>query len=149
MTNTQLMRDPEAIKPLAKELPPCLLAETEPGPEGLARNLACHEVLVNLGGLMVVPLWRSSLFWAAWCLPASLLGWPRVGNRAISWQALIYGAYACQLPLFTRRGGPFALDQPDVSRAGGLLSWSGSAGDPQPGAGAGVLERANLPHPLI
>jgi hypothetical protein len=54
-----------------------------------------------------VLLWLSGLFWAAWCLPASLLGWPLVGNPALSWNALIYGAYASQLLLLTRRVGRF------------------------------------------
>ena len=52
-------------------------------------------------------LWLSGLFWAAWCLPAALLGWPLVGTHAIGPNALIYGAFAVQLLLLSRRVGRF------------------------------------------
>ncbi|MFM7753200.1 MAG: glycosyltransferase family 2 protein, partial [Cyanobium sp.] len=44
---------------------------------------------------------------AAWCLPAALLGWPLVGSHALAPNAGIYGAYALQLLLISRRVGRF------------------------------------------
>ncbi|MFM8277005.1 MAG: glycosyltransferase family 2 protein, partial [Cyanobium sp.] len=42
------------------------------------------------------------------CLPAALLGWPLLGNAAISWNAMVYTAYAVQLLVLTRRVGRFS-----------------------------------------
>jgi hypothetical protein len=57
--------------------------------------------------MLAMLLWLSGLFWAAWCLPAALLGWPLVGTHAIGPNALIYGAFAVQLLLLSRRVGRF------------------------------------------
>jgi hypothetical protein len=74
---------------------------------GFDKNFATAAGEVRWPWMVAVLLWLSGLFWAAWCLPASLLGWPLVGNPALSWNALIYGAYASQLLLLTRRVGRF------------------------------------------
>ena len=74
---------------------------------GFDKNFATAAGEVRWPWMVAVLLWLSGLFWAAWCLPASLLGWPLVGNPALSWNALIYGAYALQLLLLTRRVGRF------------------------------------------
>ena len=57
--------------------------------------------------MLAVLLWLSGLFWAAWCLPAALLGWPLVGSTALAPNAVIYVAYALQLLVLTRRVGRF------------------------------------------
>jgi glycosyltransferase involved in cell wall biosynthesis len=75
---------------------------------GFDKNFATAAGEVRPLWMLAVLLWLSGLFWAAWCLPASLLGWPMVGNAAIPWNALIYGAYALQLLLLTRRVGRFS-----------------------------------------
>ena len=49
----------------------------------------------------------SGLFWAAWCLPASLLGWPMLGDRSLATNLLLYGGFAAQLLVITRRVGSF------------------------------------------
>jgi hypothetical protein len=54
-------------------------------------------MLVRWSWMLAVLLWLSGLFWAGWCLPATLLGWPLVGDRAVLSNALVYGAYALQL----------------------------------------------------
>jgi hypothetical protein len=58
--------------------------------------------------MLAVLLWLSGLFWAAWCLPAALLGWPLVGTAAIGPNAVIYTAFALQLLVLTRRMGRFS-----------------------------------------
>ncbi|MCX5956552.1 MAG: glycosyltransferase family A protein [Cyanobacteria bacterium] len=81
------------------------------------------SVLFNLVGMMAVPLgprgevrkwrlvavllWLSGLFWAAWCLPASLLDWPMLGDRGLAANLLLYGCFAAQLLVITRRVGSF------------------------------------------
>ena len=75
---------------------------------GFDKNFATAAGEVRRLWMLAVLLWLSGLFWAAWCLPAALLGWPMVGNAAIPWNALIYGAYALQLLLLTRRVGRFS-----------------------------------------
>ncbi|MGB5241463.1 MAG: hypothetical protein WBN80_12585 [Prochlorococcaceae cyanobacterium] len=55
------------------------------------------SMLVRWSWMLAVLLWLSGLFWAAWCRPATLLGWPLVGDRAVLSNALVYGAYALQL----------------------------------------------------
>jgi hypothetical protein len=57
--------------------------------------------------MLAVLLWLSGLFWAAWCLPAALLGWPLVGSTDLAPNALPYAAYALQLLVLTRRVGRF------------------------------------------
>jgi 4,4'-diaponeurosporenoate glycosyltransferase len=55
-----------------------------------------------------VLLWLSALFWAAWALPASLLGWPLVGDPSWLPNALLYVVFALQLLIFTRQVGDFS-----------------------------------------
>ncbi|MEY4352421.1 MAG: hypothetical protein RLZZ609_662 [Cyanobacteriota bacterium] len=74
---------------------------------GFDKNFATAAGEVRWTRMLAVVLWLSGLFWAAWCLPAALLGWPMLGNPALGWNGLIYGAYALQLLLLTRRVGRF------------------------------------------
>jgi hypothetical protein len=74
---------------------------------GFNKNFATAAGEVRWPWMLAVLLWLSGLFWAAWCLPAALLGWPLVGSAAIGPNALIYGAFALQLMLLTRRVGRF------------------------------------------
>ncbi|MCP9818802.1 glycosyltransferase [Synechococcus sp. Cruz-9H2] len=75
---------------------------------GFNKNFATAAGEVRWSWMLAVLLWLSGLFWAAWCLPASLLGWPLVGDRAVLSNALVYGAYALQLLVITRPVGRFA-----------------------------------------
>ena len=74
---------------------------------GFDKNFATAASQVRWPWMLAVLLWLSGLFWAAWCLPASLLGWPMLGNHYLLPNGLIYGAYALQLLLITRRVGRF------------------------------------------
>jgi glycosyltransferase involved in cell wall biosynthesis len=74
---------------------------------GFDKNFATAASQVRWPWMLAVLLWLSGLFWAAWCLPASLLGWPMLGNPDLLPNGLIYGAYALQLLLITRRVGRF------------------------------------------
>lgn len=74
---------------------------------GFDKNFATAAGEVRWPWMLAVLLWLSGLFWAAWCLPAALLGWPLVGDPSLIPNALIYGAYALQLLLLTRRVGRF------------------------------------------
>ncbi|WP_231605147.1 glycosyltransferase family 2 protein [Synechococcus sp. CBW1006] len=74
---------------------------------GFGKNFATAAGEVRWPWMLAVLLWLSGLFWAAWCLPASLLGWPMVGDPALLPNAVVYGAYALQLLLITRRVGRF------------------------------------------
>ncbi len=74
---------------------------------GFDKNFATAAGEVRWPRMLAVLLWLSGLFWAAWCLPAALLGWPLVGDPAIAPNALIYAAFAVQLLLLTRRVGRF------------------------------------------
>jgi glycosyltransferase involved in cell wall biosynthesis len=74
---------------------------------GFDKNFATAAGEVRWPWMLAVLLWLSGLFWAAWCLPAALLGWPLPGNAAITPNALIYAAYALQLLVLTRRVGRF------------------------------------------
>jgi glycosyltransferase involved in cell wall biosynthesis len=75
---------------------------------GFNKNFATAAGEVRWPWMLAVLLWLSGLFWAAWCLPAALLGWPLVGSAAIGPNALIYGAFALQLLVITRRVGRFS-----------------------------------------
>jgi glycosyltransferase involved in cell wall biosynthesis len=75
---------------------------------GFDKNFATAAGEVRWPWMLAVLLWLSGLFWAAWCLPAVLLGWPMVGDHAILPNALVYAAYAVQLLLLTRRVGRFS-----------------------------------------
>jgi 4,4'-diaponeurosporenoate glycosyltransferase len=74
---------------------------------GFDKNFATAAGEVRWPWMLAVLLWLSGLFWAAWCLPAALLGWPLVGDPALAPNALIYAAYAIQLLVLTRRVGRF------------------------------------------
>jgi len=74
---------------------------------GFDKNFATAAGEVRWPWMLAVLLWLSGLFWAAWCLPAALLGWPLVGSHAISANAIIYSAFALQLLLLSRRVGRF------------------------------------------
>ena len=75
---------------------------------GFDKNFATAAGEVRWPWMLAVLLWLSGLFWAAWCLPAALLGWPLVGTHAIAPNALIYLAFALQLLLISRRVGRFS-----------------------------------------
>ena len=75
---------------------------------GFDKNFATAAGEVRWPWMLAVLLWLSGLFWAAWCLPAALLGWPLVGDRSVAVNGLIYGAFALQLLLLTRRVGRFS-----------------------------------------
>ncbi|MEB3200030.1 MAG: glycosyltransferase family A protein [Synechococcaceae cyanobacterium] len=75
---------------------------------GFDKNFATAAGEVRWPWMLAVLLWLSGLFWAAWCLPAALLGLPLVGTHAIAPHALIYAAYALQLLLISRRVGRFS-----------------------------------------
>jgi glycosyltransferase involved in cell wall biosynthesis len=75
---------------------------------GFNKNFATAAGEVRWPWMLAVLLWLSGLFWAAWCLPAALLGWPLMGSAALAPNALIYGAFALQLLLLTRRVGRFS-----------------------------------------
>ena len=74
---------------------------------GFDKNFATAASQVRWPWMLAVLLWLSGLFWAAWCLPASLLGWPMLGSHDLLPNGLIYGAYALQLLVITRRVGRF------------------------------------------
>ncbi len=75
---------------------------------GFNKNFATAAGEVSGPRMLAVLLWLSGLFWAAWCLPASLLGWPLVGDPALLPNLGLYGAFALQLWLLTRRVGRFS-----------------------------------------
>lgn len=74
---------------------------------GFDKNFATAAAEVHWPWMLAVVLWLSGLFWAAWCLPAALLGWPLLGDRSLLVNGLIYGAFALQLWGLTRRVGRF------------------------------------------
>jgi len=74
---------------------------------GFAKNFATAAAEVRWRRMVAVLLWLSGLFWSAWCLPASLLGWPMVGDPSLTTNLLLYGAFALQLLLLTRRVGSY------------------------------------------
>jgi glycosyltransferase involved in cell wall biosynthesis len=75
---------------------------------GFAKNFATAAGEVRWAWMLAVLLWISGLFWAAWCLPASLLGWPLMGQPAVFPNLLLYLAFAVQLVALTSRVGNFA-----------------------------------------
>lgn len=74
---------------------------------GFDKNFATAAGEVRWPWMLAVLLWLSGLFWAAWCLPAFLLGWPMLGNPALLPNLVLYGAFALQLLWITRRVGSF------------------------------------------
>jgi len=74
---------------------------------GFDKNFATAAGEVRWPWMLAVVLWLSGLFWAAWCLPASLLGWPMLGDASVLPNLLLYIAFAVQLLVVTRRIGDF------------------------------------------
>jgi hypothetical protein len=74
---------------------------------GFDKNFATAAGEVRWPWMLAVLLWLSGLFWAAWCLPASLLGWPLVGDPAPLANLVPYTAFALQLLVITRPVGRF------------------------------------------
>ena len=74
---------------------------------GFDKNFATAAGEVHWPWMLAVVLWLSGLFWAAWCLPASLLGWPLLGDPSPVSNGLIYAAFAFQLFWITWRVGRF------------------------------------------
>jgi len=74
---------------------------------GFDKNFATAAGEVHWPWMLAVVLWLSGLFWAAWCLPASLLGWPLLGDASPLSNGVIYAAFALQLLWITRRVGRF------------------------------------------
>ncbi len=74
---------------------------------GFNKNFATAAGQVSWVRMLAVVLWISGLFWAAWCLPASLFGWPIVGNSSLLYNVLFYLAFAIQLAIIIRPVGAF------------------------------------------
>ena len=74
---------------------------------GFDKNFATAAGEVRWPWMLAVLLWLSGLFWAAWCLPASLLGWPMVGDASPITNTWLYAAFSLQLVVITRRIGSF------------------------------------------
>lgn len=74
---------------------------------GFDKNFATAAAQVRWPRMLAVLLWLSGLFWAAWCLPASLLGWPLLGSPNPWAQLGPYAAFALQLLVITRPVGRF------------------------------------------
>ena len=74
---------------------------------GFDKNFATAAAEVHWPWMAAVVLWLSGLFWAAWCLPASLLGWPMLGDPTPLTNGIVYAAFALQLGWLTRRVGRF------------------------------------------
>lgn len=77
--------------------------------DGFNKNFATAAGEVSLVRMFAVVLWLSGLFWAAWCLPAALFGWPMVGNSSELYNGLFYLAFAIQLAIILRPVGSFRL----------------------------------------
>lgn len=75
---------------------------------GFDKNFATAAGEVRWPRMLAVLLWLSGLFWAAWCLPAALLGWPLVGDRSLLINGLVYALSVLQLAVLTRRVGRFS-----------------------------------------
>lgn len=76
---------------------------------GFNKNFATAAGQVAWVQMVAVVLWLSGLFWAAWCLPASLFGWPIVGQPSLLYNGLLYVAFAIQLAVIIRPVGSFGL----------------------------------------
>ena len=74
---------------------------------GFDKNFATAAGEVRWPWMLAVLLWLSGLFWAAWCLPAALLGLPLVGDPGLLPNLLLYAAFALQLLVITRPVGRF------------------------------------------
>ncbi len=74
---------------------------------GFSKNFATAAGEVSWLRMAAVVLWISALFWAAWCLPATLLGWPVFGDPPLLNSLVLYAAFAIQLEILARRVGSF------------------------------------------
>lgn len=74
---------------------------------GFDKNFATAAAEVRWPWMLAVLLWLSGLLWAAWCLPAALLGWPLPGDDSLLANGVIYAAYALQLLVLSQRVGRF------------------------------------------
>jgi 4,4'-diaponeurosporenoate glycosyltransferase len=77
--------------------------------DGFDKNFATAAGQVSWVRMLAVVLWLSGLFWAAWCLPAALCGWPLVGNYSLLYNGLLYLAFAVQLAIIVWPVGSFGL----------------------------------------
>jgi 4,4'-diaponeurosporenoate glycosyltransferase len=76
---------------------------------GFNKNFATAAGQVSWVRMLAVVLWLSGLFWAAWCLPASLFDWPIVGHSSLLYNVVLYLAFAIQLAIIVRPVGSFAF----------------------------------------
>ena len=74
---------------------------------GFDKNFATAAGEVHWHWMLGVLLWLSGLCRVTLCLPASLLHWPMVGDSATAPNLVLYGGYALQLLMLTRRIGSF------------------------------------------
>jgi glycosyltransferase involved in cell wall biosynthesis len=77
--------------------------------DGFDKNFATAAGQVSWVRMLAVVFWLSGLFWAAWCLPAALFGWPIVGNASLPYNLLLYFAFASQLAILVWPVGSFGL----------------------------------------
>lgn len=75
---------------------------------GFNKNFATAAGQVSWLKMLAVVLWLSGLFWAAWCLPATLFGWPVAGDPGLLKSAIAYVAFAVQLAMIVRQVGSFS-----------------------------------------
>ncbi len=75
--------------------------------DGFGKNFATAAGQVSWVRMLATILWLSGLFWAAWCLPASLCGWPIVGHSSLLYNIVLYLAFAIQLAIIVRPVGSF------------------------------------------
>jgi cellulose synthase/poly-beta-1,6-N-acetylglucosamine synthase-like glycosyltransferase len=76
---------------------------------GFDKNFATAAGEVSWVRMLAVVLWLSGLFWAAWCLPASLFGWPIFGHPSLLHTIVMYLAFAIQLAIIARPVGSFGF----------------------------------------
>lgn len=77
--------------------------------DGFDKNFATAAGEVSWLRMLAVLLWLSGLFWAAWCLLASLFSLPLVGNPSLTYNIFVYLAFAIQLAIIVRPVGSFGL----------------------------------------
>jgi glycosyltransferase involved in cell wall biosynthesis len=76
---------------------------------GFDKNFATAAGEVSLLKMLGVVLWLSALFWAAWCLPAYLLGLPILGDPSLIYTIVLYLAFVIQLGVLVKPVGSFGL----------------------------------------
>jgi len=75
---------------------------------GFNKNFATAAGEVHWLWMIAILLWLSGLFWAAWCLPAAIMGLPIVGTKEIIPNLILYCSYSLQLTCLTHRVGNFS-----------------------------------------